>query len=250
MPATPMRIVSLVPSLTELLYDLDLDERVVGITKFCVHPAIWFQHKKRVGGTKNVRIDDLKALKPDLVIANKEENVQSQVAEIAAFCPVLLTDVNSYEDALATIEAIGKHTNVEEKAAYLVEQIREAFGQWTPPGPHYNTCYLIWQDPYMVAASHTFICDMLRIAGFQNAFVHLDRYPAVGMMEIAEADPELVMLSSEPYPFSQKHVAGWQEELPGATTILVDGEIFSWYGTRMLRAPQYFRQLWQKLTLA
>jgi ABC-type Fe3+-hydroxamate transport system substrate-binding protein len=249
-PQSPQRIVSLVPSLTELLYDLDLGDRVVGITKFCVHPATWFQHKKRVGGTKKVKLDELQLLKPDLVIANREENVQAQVEEIAAFCPVALTDVNNFDQAMTTIEWLGNLTATTSKAVDLTEQIRMAFDNWKPPGPRFSTCYLIWEDPYMVAAGGTFIDDMLHLAGFQNVFVSLERYPAVGLLDIADADPELIMLSSEPFPFSQKHISGLKADLPATTPLLVDGEIFSWYGSRMLKAPHYFRQLWQKLVPA
>ncbi len=123
----PQRIVSLVPSQTELLYSLGLDDRVVGITKFCVHPEEWFRTKTRVGGTKTVHIDKVLSLAPNLVIANKEENVKEQVEAIAEKVPVWVSDINNLSDAYHMIAEIGRLTDTEEKASSLAADINRRF---------------------------------------------------------------------------------------------------------------------------
>lgn len=245
--AAPMRIVSLVPSLTELLYDLGLDDRVVAITRFCLHPATWQKEKKKIGGTKKLHLEDIRLLQPDLIIANKEENVEDDVLMLSAFAPVMVTDINSYTEALEAILDLGKATETEERAQFLVGQIEDAFSKWQAPVKRMQACYVIWQHPYMVAGNNTYIHSMMQLCGFTNVFESENRYPALSMADIAEADPDFVFLSSEPYPFKHKHLNEWKQELPSARIELVDGEMFSWYGTRLLKVPHYFSQLWQRL---
>jgi ABC-type Fe3+-hydroxamate transport system substrate-binding protein len=236
------RIISLVPSQTELLHYLALEEETAGITKFCIHPATWFQNKNRVGGTKNVDIQLIKEINPGLVIANKEENVREQVEELARDFPVWVTDVNNLDDALEMITDIGTLTGKIPEARQLSDRIRENFSSLhnSPPIP---VCYLIWKDPYMVAASGTFIDDMILSAGFRNVFAGRKRYPVVTLDEIREATPKIILLSSEPYPFAEKHLLELKHFLPGITPLLADGEMFSWYGSRLLQAPAYFKKL-------
>lgn len=240
---SPKRIISLVPSQTELLSDLGLDEEVVGITKFCVHPGHWFKTKTRVGGTKQLHPDKIKQLQPDLIIANKEENVQSQIEELEKDFLVWVSDVNNLNDALKMIEAIGEIVNKPLKAKQITDQIKESFAQLQTTNHKLQTCYLIWKDPYMTIGNDAFINDMLNRAGFQNIFKDLTRYPEITIEQLQAANCQLLLLSSEPFPFKQKHAVELQSLLPNTKIILVDGEMFSWYGSRLVKAPAYFQQL-------
>lgn len=230
----PKRIVSVVPSQTELLYDLGLGDRVVGISKFCVHPFEWFRSKEKVGGTKTILITNLRKLKPDLVIANKEENEREQIEEIAQFCPVHTTDVKNVQDALAMITEVGEITGTQTAAANLRARIEQHLAEVKVEGPLKRAAYLIWRNPYMVAGGDTFVNDMLKHAGYTNIFSDMTRYPSLSAAELAEANPECILLSSEPYPFKEKHAEELAEICPNATIRMVDGELYSWYGSRLL----------------
>jgi ABC-type Fe3+-hydroxamate transport system substrate-binding protein len=240
---TPKRIISLVPSQTELLFDLGLDEEVTGITKFCVHPEQWFQTKARVGGTKQLHLDKIKGLKPDLVIANKEENTREQIEELSKEFPVWISDVNNLHDALEMIESIGEIINKISRAKEIANQIKTGFVQLQTTNCKLQTCYLIWKGPYMTIGGDTFINDMLQCAGFQNIFEDQKRYPEISLQQLQTANCQLLLLSSEPYPFKQKHIDELQPLLPNTKIILVDGEMFSWYGSRLIKAPSYFQHL-------
>ncbi len=240
----PRRIVSLVPSQTELLYDLGLNERVVGITKFCVHPDIWFRQKTRIGGPKAIHLEQLKSLAPDLIIANKEENLKNEVAELAKDFPVWTSDIGNLQQAIQMIAAVGAITGTSEKAASIIYQTEQGFKDLLPV---YNagirTAYLIWQEPYMTVGGDTFIHDMLTRCGFSNMFAQQQRYPVTSIEELQQGGCQLLLLSSEPFPFQQKHLQVLQEQLPGTIIQLVDGEMFSWYGSRLLLATAYFQEL-------
>ena len=240
-----MTIVSLVPSITELLYTLQLDEQVTGITKFCIHPNNWFREKTRVGGTKNIKTEIIHQLQPDLIIANKEENVKEQVEDLAQHYPVCVTDVNNLANALEMIEQIGALTSTQAAATRLISQINTAFSDLHQKNQPLKTGYLIWRNPYMTVGNDTFIHDMLVRCGFKNIFDHTTRYPVIDTWQLAQC--ELLLLSSEPYPFQQKHIDELQAELPNTRIMLVDGEMFSWYGSRLLHAPAYFTSLLQQL---
>lgn len=247
----PKWIVSLVPSQTELLYDLGLNEEVIGITKFCVHPEHWFKTKTRVGGTKQLQLERIKQLQPELIIANKEENVQSQIEELAKNLTVWVSDVNNLEEAVEMIESIGEITGKNSKAKPLIERIQENFSQLQATDQKLQTCYLIWKDPYMAVGGDTFINDMLNRAGFHNILEGFPRYPEITIEQLRKLNCQFLLLSSEPFPFKQKHVDEIQLLLPETKIILVDGEMFSWYGSRLLKAPAYFQQLQnQVLSLA
>lgn len=240
---TPTRIISLVPSQTELLYDLGLNEEVVGITKFCVHPGHWFRNKTRVGGTKQLKMDIIDQLQPDLIIANKEENVKEQVEELASHYPVWTSDISNLEDAYEMINQIGQIIAKEKKATEIVSQIRTNFNRLPTPDYRLQTTYLVWQKPYMAAGSDTFIHCMMEAAGFDNVFLHRRRYPEITIDELRDKDCQLLLLSSEPFPFKQKHIDELQPLLPNTKILLVDGEMFSWYGSRLIHAPDYFMKL-------
>ncbi|HEX6915356.1 MAG TPA: helical backbone metal receptor [Chitinophagaceae bacterium] len=241
--AAPARIVSLVPSQTELLYDLGLGDRVAGITKFCVHPQQWFRSKTRVGGTKDLKIDTIAGLNPDLIIANKEENVKEQVEILRNCAPVWVSDVNSLGDATEMIAAIGSMTATAAAASLIIENISRQFDALVPLRHAPKTAYLIWKDPYMAVAGGTFIHDMMHRCGFRNVFGTRQRYPETSVEELSALGVELVLLSSEPYPFNTVHRDALQAALPAAKVLLADGEMFSWYGSRLQLAPAYFNHL-------
>ena len=232
----PQKIISLVPSQTELLSYFGLDKEVVGITKFCVHPANWFTTKTRVGGTRHLNLALIKNLKPDLIIANKEENVKEQIEELAKDFNVWVTDVNTLQDALLMIMETGELTHKTNEAETLISAIKTNFSQLQTPNHQLQTCYLIWQKPYMTVGGDTFINDMMKHCGLQNIFENKSRYPEITLEELKIANCQLVLLSSEPYPFKQKHLDELQKILPDKKIILVDGEMFSWYGSRLLAA--------------
>lgn len=254
LPHAPRRIVSLVPSITELLYSLQLHEQVVGITKFCVHPESWFKQKTRVGGTKTVKFDIIHQLQPDLIIANKEENVKDQIDELARHYPVWVSDVNNMNDAFDMMRAIGTMTGTVLQTARLIHDIENSFldltsqkSTLTDQNKKPGTGYLIWRDPYMTVGGDTFINDMLNRAGFANIFEPMTRYPVITIEDLKTASCELLLLSSEPFPFKQKHIEELKPHLPNTRIELVDGELFSWYGSRLLQAPSYFTGLLRRL---
>ena len=238
----PQRIVSLVPSQTELLFDLGLDNEVVGITKFCIHPADKVTNKCIIGGTKTLNISKIKELNPDFILANKEENSQEQIDELQGRYPVLVTDEITVSDALAMIREVGDRIGKRQEAVDLAQQIGDALCSGTVLSPQ-RVAYLIWRNPFMVAADQTFIHSMLEVAGFLNAFSHRTRYPEITAEDLQTVKPDLLFLSSEPYPFSEKHIAELQAICPDTRIVLVDGELFSWYGSRLLRSSDYFMKL-------
>ncbi len=247
LPAIPKRIITLVPSQTELLAGLGLTDEVVGITKFCIHPKEWFRSKTRVGGTKQINTGIIHSLAPDLVIANKEENVKEQINELQQQYPVWISDVNNLDDAYEMIEQIGAMTGKSEQATRIIEEISAKFFQLQTSNYKLKTAYLIWQNPYMTVGGDTFIHSMLERAGFDNIYKGKTRYPEITIDELKTANCELLLLSSEPFPFQQKHIDELQSLLPNTRIILVDGELFSWYGSRLLKAPAYFNVLQKQL---
>lgn len=241
-PLFPSRIISTVPSQTEMLYDLGLGDRVIGITKFCVHPEEWFRSKTRIGGTKQLNIEKIRELSPDLIIGNKEENERGDIEALEAEFPVWMSDIFNLEDALTMMLEIGRVCNVENESKNLTTQIMEKANNFTSPFHSEKALYLIWKDPYMAAAGNTFIDEMLNRVGLENA-VENTRYPELDRDTLQEIDPELVLLSSEPYPFKEKHIAEIKAILPRTKVMIVDGEMFSWYGSRLLKAFGYFESL-------
>jgi ABC-type Fe3+-hydroxamate transport system substrate-binding protein len=242
----PKRIVSIVPSQTELLFDLGLDEEVIGITKFCIHPIEKFATKTKIGGTKKLLIDKIIALKPDLIIGNKEENTQGEIEVLMQDFPVWMSDSYNLEDAIKTISQIGELVNRAPEAAYLNHLIYAGFTDLQRLALQKNinqrVAYLIWKDPYLAAGKNTFIDDILTKIGLVNV-VTTTRYPEIELLQLPNATCELVLLSSEPYPFKDKHVREIQSILPNVKVMLVDGEMFSWYGSRLVKAVGYLFQL-------
>ena len=244
---SPKRIISLVPSQTELLCDLGLESKIVGITKFCVHPYSLKSTIKAVGGTKKVHYEKIRLLQPDIIICNKEENTKEIVAELQKICPVWVTDIITIEDNFKMISDFGQLFNCRTEAKKWNDKIAFAwndFKLFIKDVPVKKVAYFIWKDPFMVAGSGTFIDELLKLNHFENCYSNRGRYPEIKLQNMAlENNPDLVFLSSEPYPFQEKHVEEINENAPQAKTILVDGEMFSWHGSRLLKAFSYFKQL-------
>jgi ABC-type Fe3+-hydroxamate transport system substrate-binding protein len=242
----PQRIVSIVPSQTELLFELGLEKEVVGITKFCVHPRSWFRTKPRVGGTKNLNLKIIADLRPDLIIGNKEENSKDQIEALEKHYPVWISDVKTLVHAQTMIWSVGEITGKVQAASLLKNEIENRFSAFLEKVPKSNnpkTAYLIWRDPYITAGGDTFISEMMKICGLSNIFEYANRYPEITEKDLLENGCRLLLLSSEPFPFKQQHAEELKKKLPQVRVMMVDGEIFSWYGSRLLKAPEYFARL-------
>jgi len=237
----------LVPSQTELLVDLGLEDAIVGLTKFCVHPIHLRKSKTIVGGTKQVHYDKIKALKPDVILCNKEENTKDMVAELEKIAPVHVSDIYTVEDTIVLMKQYGELFSVQEKAVEITNKLLELvieFKEYIANRTTKRVAYFIWRKPWMVAGSNTIIHHLLSLNNFENVFEDLPRYPEVAIASLVEANkPDFVFLSSEPYPFKEKHIDELKEILPEVNILLVDGEYFSWYGTRLLGAFRYYKSL-------
>lgn len=246
---TPVRIISTVPSLTELLHSLGLDEEVVGITAFCVHPSDWLKRKTVIGGTKDLKIDVIRSLEPDLIIANKEENIREQIEPLAADIPTWISDINNLQDALNMIAEVGKITGRHEQAKSICNEIEHEAGQLISL-PRLDTAYFIWKDPYMLAGKQTFIGSMLGLCGLENVAPEgSSRYPSVTVEELAKLAPRVVLLASEPYSYTAGDAHEIGQILPNSLVKVVDGEMFSWYGNRLIQAMQLFARIQKELRL-
>ena len=243
--ANPQRIVSLVPSQTELLSDLKLDDQVIGITSYCVHPKDWRRKKVIVGGTKNFNLSKIKSLNPDLIIANKEENQKEKLELLMKDFPVWISDVRNLDSAIEMINSIGLITSSESISKGIVNDIQSSLLDLkTPKKNRKKVAYLIWDNPIMSVNSDTFIDNMLSINGWDNCFANYSkRYPEISMEEINIVNPDYVFLSSEPFPFSDKHIEKFSSAINKSKVILVNGEYFSWYGSRLKYAMSYFKEL-------
>ncbi|HNT81129.1 MAG TPA: helical backbone metal receptor, partial [Bacteroidia bacterium] len=238
----PERIVSLVPSQTEYLDFLGLKDAIVGITKFCIHPPQLLKSKIVVGGTKNLKIEKIKQLNPDLILANKEENTKEDIENLMNLAPVYVSDIRDFEGAYKMINDIAFLCNKESKASALIESIEESFQTQRFIGSDKKCIYFIWQNPYMLAGKNTFISTMLTKAGFINSIQDSkENYPVYSLEEIKNLEYDFIFLSSEPFPFKEKHRNELQDLLNTKNVFLVNGEMFSWYGSRMKLASKYFQ---------
>lgn len=236
-----MKVVSLVPSITEALFDLGLTENeVIGRTKFCIHPEEKVKNVAVIGGTKNINIEKIKALQPDIILANKEENIKEQVEALMEYFKVVVTNVETIEDNYYLLKNLGLLFNKEEKAQQFNLKTYEVLSQTKIDYP-IKVAYLIWKNPYMTIGSDTFIHRILSEIGFENIFENKTRYPVIETEYLAEAD--IIMLSSEPFPFKEKHIEELREFYPNKKIMIVDGEAFSWYGTHIAKCENYFKEL-------
>ena len=238
----PKRIISLVPSQTELLIDLGLTNNIVGITKFCIHPKNITDKITKVGGTKNFSLERIKMLQPDLIIANKEENDEVNLTKLSKEYPVWISDVKNLNDCTEMIKQLGAITLKTSESNNIVKKINEKFNSLTSLSKNTKAViYLIWNNPYMSINKDTFINDMIEKCGYKNLCSHLsDRYPIISIEKIKELNPELIFLSSEPFPFKEKHQKELKNIFPNTKIYIVDGEMFSWYGSRILKSVDYF----------
>ncbi len=239
--AFPQRIVSLVPSQTELLFDLGLGEKIVAVTKFCIHPKEFTSRIQKIGGTKDFSVEKIFQLKPDLIVANKEENPKEGIETLRAKVSVWTSDVSTVGQALDMIDKVAEVCAVD--GSWLIQKITDSFNA-LDGSVRAKALYLIWRKPFMAAGRDTFISSMMQKAGFENLCKH-DRYPQISPQQMQELNPEYILLSSEPYPFKEKNITEIRQICPQSKVQLVDGEMFSWYGSRMLKAAQYFKTLWQ-----
>ncbi|REC76729.1 cobalamin-binding protein [Chryseobacterium elymi] len=236
-----MKVVSLVPSITEALFDLGLTENeVIGRTKFCIHPENTVKNVPVIGGTKNINIDKIKALQPDLILANKEENIKEQVEALMGDFKVTVTNVETVEDNYYLLKTLGNLFNKEERAQQFNLKIYEVLELAKLDSP-VKAAYLIWKNPYMTIGSDTFIHRILSEIGFENIFKNRTRYPEIEIEDLAEA--EVIMLSSEPFPFKEKHIEEMKAFYHDKKIMIVDGEAFSWYGTHIAKCGDYFKEL-------
>jgi len=242
-----MKIVSLVPSITEALFDLGLTEKeIIGRTKFCIHPQDKVKNVTIIGGTKNINIDKIKALQPDLILANKEENIKEQVEALMAEFKVIVTNVETIEDNYYLLKNLGKILNKEERAQLFNLKIYDILNQ-SKLENKVKAAYLIWKNPYMTVGSDTFIHKILSEIGFENIFKDQTRYPEITAEDLAEAD--VIMLSSEPFPFKEKHIEELKTVYPNKKIMIVDGEAFSWYGTHIAKCEHYFKDFLAEIHL-
>jgi len=241
-----LRIISTVPSITELLYDLGLEEEVVGITKFCIHPNSWFRSKERIGGTKTLNLEKIKGLNPTLIICNKEENVKEQIDALASVAEILLTDIKNPQDNLDLISELGVLTNKRMTAIKLRQQLESSLAMLSIK-TELNALYLIWKDPYMSIGQDTYIHAIMKKCGLRNIFTDEKRYPETTIEKIANFDLDIILLSSEPYPFNEKHKKELEQYIPNTPIHLVDGEAFSWYGTRLIKKATYLKNLMSEI---
>ena len=241
-PQFPQKIISLVPSQTELLFDLGLDDAVAGVTKFCVHPSEKVRSRTQVGGTKKFNFDRIARLSPDLIIGNKEENYPDGIEKLKTRYPVWMSDVRNLSDNEEMIMALGRINHRVSEAKALTDRIGELIATFEPITGK-SVLYVIWRRPYMAVGNDTYINEMLKLCGFRNVLENQARYPELDPGQISALNPDIILLSSEPFPFKTKHVEEFHTICPQAKIRLVDGEMFSWFGSRLLKAIPYFRQL-------
>lgn len=237
-----MKIISVVPSITETLFDFGFSSKeIIGRTKFCIHPENKVKEILRIGGTKTLNINAINALQPDLIIANKEENEKCQIEELMNNHNVFLSEVSNLEENEVFLKELGKLLDKVDVSEKIIEEINAVFNSFTRVNVSKKVAYLIWRKPYMTVGSDTFIHSVLEKLGFENVFKEQKRYPTIIPEDLKEA--EYIFLSSEPYPFKEKHIVELQKEVPNSKIILVDGEAFSWFGSHLRNCKKYFDEL-------
>lgn len=245
-----LRIICLVPSLTELLVDLGLEENIVGVTKFCVHPENLKKDKVIVGGTKNINLEKIKALKPDFILCNKEENTKEIVENCSVIATTHVSDLFTIEDVIDLIKYYATIFHCEKKATIIIDELRNTikkFKIYIKDKSTLKVVYFIWKKPWMIAANNTFINHLLELNKFENCFKDQNRYPKIILEDLELKQVDAILLSSEPYPFKENDFSDFNNYTENTKVVLVDGEYFSWYGSRLLNAFEYFKELREKL---
>lgn len=243
---SPKRIISICPAITETLFALGLENEIIGRTKYCIFPKGVVENVQVVGGTKQVNLEMIRELQPDLILAEKEENTEEIVHALEKIAPVFVLEVQSIEDAFRFIQTLGFLTNREQKAEQIISTCKSSFPIFTQV-QNGNAAYVIWRKPYMVVGGTTYINDVLHTLGFNNPFEKDGaRYPAVTKEEFIDANLDVLFLASEPFPFKEKYIAEFQAFLPNTKIVLVDGEMF-WYGSKMITAGPYLKELMEMI---
>ncbi|MFS0671724.1 ABC transporter substrate-binding protein [Ornithinibacillus sp. 179-J 7C1 HS] len=246
LPHLPSRIISLVPAITETMYHLGLEDKIVGRTRFCIHPKDKVKQATNIGGTKEIKLDRIHELKPDLIIAEKEENTKEIVETLEQHFPVFVFEVKKIADVYRMITDVGRLTERESESAKLVESIQREFLN-LPKMNGKRAAYVIWKKPYMVVGKETYIQSLLEEMGFINPFTTMEgRYPVVTEEDFRKVELDYILLATEPYPFREKHLGEFQAMLPDVLPVIVDGEMF-WYGSKMIKSARYFEELLHKI---
>lgn len=247
LPAPDARIVSLVPSITELLCELGLAERMVGRTGFCIHPRPVVAAIPKVGGTKDVNVDKIRRLAPTHLVVNIDENEKPTVEELAQFVPhIVVTHPVTPRDNLGLARLMGGVFGAEQAAerwcAAFEEEYAALRASASPAAPPRKVLYCIWQDPWMSVSKDTYIAAMLAELGWTVPELGETRYPRFEWSAQLVDGLDAVLLSTEPYSFTQVHADALEKQL-GIPVFLVDGEMMSWYGSRALAGLRYLREL-------
>lgn len=239
-----MKIVSLVPSITETLIDLGCDE-LVGRTRYCIHPEEIVKNIPVVGGTKAIHPEKIKELEPEVIIANREENVKEQIEPLMKNYRVWLTDVKTIDDNYDLIINAGSLIFHHFQARDYCMKLEEIWAT-NRLQKEIKVAYLIWKKPFMTVGGDTFVSQVLSQLGFQNIFENRQRYPAIELSDLKGAD--IIMLSTEPYPFTEKNIPEFQTVFPNKQVIVVDGEAFCWFGTHPAKCGDYYQRLLQQFS--
>lgn len=236
------RVVCLVPSITELIYQLK-PKALIGVTSFCTHPSHLRKNITVVGGTKTPNVEQIISLNPNLVICNKEENTEQDVLHLQKCVATYTSDVKTLTEAQKMIADVGQLLGRSEECKVLNQEIELGFSGLQTQKP-FKVAYLIWDKPLMVAGNNTFINHMINQLNWQNVFANKpDRYFEINREDLINSKADLILLSSEPYPFKEKNKKQFEKEFPEFKTVLVDGRMFSWYGSCLVSATKYFNQL-------
>ncbi len=245
--APPRRIVSLVPSTTETVFALGSGEQVVGVTRYCVRPDEARQRARVIGGTKSPRIDVIRRLEPDLILANQEENREQDVRKLRTLAPVYVAFPRDVPSAVAEILNLGILLDREGSARRLAAELADSLArvrEKSAARPPYSHLYLIWQNPYLCAGPGTFIDALLSETGGRNVIPSgQTRYPEIALQQMQQLAPQVIFLSSEPFPFAEQDRKGLAEKLSGLDwerrCLRVDGQLLSWHGVRMREGLPY-----------
>ena len=223
-----------------------LKKELVGISKFCIHPKEMFESVQRIGGTKNIDIQRIISLQPDIIIGNKEENVKEQIEELSKHFPVWMSDVNTIDEAYDMMLKLGELCGKKKESENMLSEIITGMNEISNLFGGKRVAYFIWNDPYMVAASDTFIDSIMKECDIINHFKDRTRYPEITVSDLNGAN--YCFLSSEPFPFEQKHIKELEGTVKNCQFVLVDGEMFSWYGSHLRQLPNYLKKLKKQLS--
>ncbi len=237
-----MRLVSLCPSITESLVAMGLEDELVGVTRYCVHPREVTSRLRKVGGTKDPDLETVLSLRPDLVLMNAEENRREDIAALSSMLRVDVSRPRRVADVPPLLRRFGWLTGTEERAEEISSKVEEGLGRIDgrrSGSPVFRYTYLIWMNPWMTVGPRTYIADLLRLAGGVSS---LDGegsqgtdYPTTDEGSIVASCPDVLLLPDEPYRFRDKHALFWRERLPAAKVVLVPGDDWCWHGVRALR---------------